>query len=229
MSLSGIRRSCCTHGLCGHGSNSSSSSRISVARHVWPPWGLLAPSTRPAPPRWAGGGIRSTLVLLRPQTIKPNPAHTPSGKFDRSFEKLSSELENRMPFRQQQILYGSKYDRNFGEESYDEMRQAAQDDIYGREQEKAAARQARSYFTGDDLSPTALHVKSPRLKVAQHQQRQKYDKRILKTTKEAAEYYYERESPEQRRIRRRVIAVCGAVGLLGAWWGLHALRLYMLS
>ncbi|RNF15184.1 uncharacterized protein Tco025E_05633 [Trypanosoma conorhini] len=179
--------------------------------------------------RLAAGGVRRTRVLLRPQTIKPNPAHTPSGKFDRSFEKLSGELENRMPFRQQQILFGSKYDHNFGEESYEALKQAAQDDIYGREPEKAAAQQARSYFTGDDLSPTALHVKSPLLKVAQLQQRQKYDKKILKTSQEPTEYYYHREAPARRRARHRVMAVGAAVGLGAAWWGLRRLRRYMLE
>ncbi|KAG8342999.1 hypothetical protein TRVL_06173 [Trypanosoma vivax] len=151
------------------------------------------------------GAFRHSTILLRPQTLKPNPAHTPSGKFDRSFEKLSGEIENRMPFRQQQILFGSKYDRNFGEESYEELKQAAQDDLFGREPERAAARQARSYFTGDDLSPTSMHVKSPRLKVAQLQHRQKYDKGILKTSKESCEYYYRRETPSERRKRYSII------------------------
>ncbi|ESL11534.1 hypothetical protein TRSC58_00712 [Trypanosoma rangeli SC58] len=177
----------------------------------------------------AAGGVRRTRVLLRPQTVKPNPARTPSGKFDRSFEKLSGEIENRMPFRQKQILFGSKYDHNFGEEGYEALKQAAQDDIYGRETEKPAARQARSYFTGDDLSPTAMHVKSPRLKVSQLQHRQMYDKDILKTSQEPTEYYYHRETQSERRRRHSVMAVCGAVGLATAWWGLHRLRCYMLE
>ncbi|ORC84650.1 uncharacterized protein TM35_000421080, partial [Trypanosoma theileri] len=176
---------------------------------------------------YCSGALHSTPIRLRPQTIKPNPAHTPSGKFDRSFEKLSGELESRMPFRQQQVLFGNKYDRNFGEESYEEMKQAAQDDIHGREPERAAARQARSYFTGDDLSPTALHVQSPRLKVAQHPQRQKYNKQILKTSKEAPEYYYVRE---KSTWKRRVFVWGGT--LVGVWsvcWGMYRLYLYMLE
>ncbi|EAN94004.1 hypothetical protein C3747_70g238 [Trypanosoma cruzi] len=191
-----------------------------VACHRVPSWRVCF-----LPP----GGLRPTAVLLRPQTIKPNPAHTPSGKFDRSFEKLSGEIESRMPFRQQQILFGSKYDHNFGEENQDAMRQAAKDDVYGREPERAAARQARSYFTGDDLSPTALHVKSPRLKVSQQQHRQKYDKNILKTSQESAEYYYHRESTSERSVRRGVMTACGAVGLAGTCWGLRLLCQYMLE
>ncbi|CBH10967.1 hypothetical protein, conserved [Trypanosoma brucei gambiense DAL972] len=175
------------------------------------------------------GALRPSCRVLRPQTIKPNPAHTPSGKFDRSFEKLSSEIENRMPFRQQQILFGSKYDRNFGEESQDELKKAAQDDLFGREPERAAARQARSYFTGDDLSPTALHVKSPRLKVSQLQHRQNYDKNILKTSKEADDYYYRRETPSERGARRRVLYSVASVVGIGACWGTYCLCQYMLE
>ncbi|KAH9597408.1 hypothetical protein LSM04_004083 [Trypanosoma melophagium] len=180
---------------------------------------------------FSGGtvALHPTPPRLRPQTIKPNPAHTPSGKFDRSFEKLSGELESRMPFRQQYVLFGNKYDRNFGEESYEELRQAAQDDIHGREPERAAARQARSYFTGDDLSPTALHVQSPRLKVAQQPQRQKYDKTILKTSAEAPEYYYVRAQPTQRRRERVVKWVVAAAAVWTMGRGMHRLYLYMLE
>ncbi|CCD15719.1 unnamed protein product [Trypanosoma congolense IL3000] len=169
------------------------------------------------------GALRCTRVFTRPQTIKPNPAHTSSAKFDRSFEKLSSEIENRLPFRQQQILFGSKYDRNFGEESQDELRKAAAEDLFGQEPERAAARQARSYFTGDDLSPAALHVRSPRLKVAQLQHRQAYDKSILKTSREPSEYYYRRDTTVEHVARRRLLyALASGVGVV-ACWGLYRL------
>lgn len=173
------------------------------------------------------GLMSRTRVLRRPQTIKPNPNEAVSGQFDRSFEKMTATIEERLPLRQRNVLHGSLYDTLFGEESEQAQKEAAQDDIHGREAEKPAARQARSYFSDADLSPEALHVRSPRLKVAMNQQRLKYDKSVLKTTKEAPEYYYAEKTLEEKQRRRMgIIGVCLVLGG-GSTWALSRLGAYM--
>lgn len=163
--------------------------------------------------------LRGTRPLLLPKTVKPNPFTTESGQFDRSFEKTVSSLEQKLPFRQHHFLKGSMYDRGFGEEGAEEMKEAAREDLEGREPERPAARQVRSYFTGDDLSPEALHVHSPRLKAAQLVQRQYYDKSILKTSSEPKEYYYKEYSLREKRFQAfacwACVALCGAVAYVG--------------
>lgn len=156
--------------------------------------------------------MHPTRLLRRPQTIKPNPNESRSGQFDKSFEKLTSTIESRLPFRQHHLSKGNLHEHLYGERSDEEMRAEAEEDLQGREKEKPAARQARSYFTDADLSPEAMHVRSPQLKVAQNQERLNYDKKILKTTAEAAEYYYPVLTLEQKRVyRMKLLAGWGAV------------------
>lgn len=173
------------------------------------------------------GCMRATSLLYRPQAVKPNPFHTESGKFDQSFEKMTERIESRMPMRERQVLSGSIYDHAFGEESEEAMKRAAHDDVFGTEPEKPAARMARSYFTDADLSPEALHVRSPRLKVAQHINRQQYDKNILKTSREPASYYYPMESLAEKRRRGRRLAMVWLVMLAVMLWQLYRLAIYM--
>ncbi|AYU82894.1 hypothetical protein conserved [Leishmania donovani] len=161
------------------------------------------------------GGMRPSRLLRRPQTIKPNPNEATSGQFERSFEKLTDKIESRLPFRQHHVLHGNIYEQPYGERSEHDMWVEAQEDLHGREKEKPAARQVRSYFSDEDLSPEAMHVRSPQLKVAQNLQRQAYDKKILKTTAEPAAYYYPVVTlEEKRRYRWKLIAGWSAVGMM---------------
>ena len=173
------------------------------------------------------GAFQATRLLRRPQTIKPNPNEATSGHFDKSFEKITETIEARLPFRQRHVAVGNIYDVNFGERTEHDMYKEAEEDLQGREREKPAAKQARSYFTDEDLSPEALHVRSPRLKVAQNIQRQNYDKRILKTTAEAAEYYYPVLSKEQRQRRNAMLAAGWGAAGLAAFVGLRKAGTYM--
>ncbi|CCW64884.1 unnamed protein product [Phytomonas sp. EM1] len=175
------------------------------------------------------GAFHTSRLLRRSQTIKPNPFETSSGNFDKSFEKMVGNIEMQLPFRQHHFSKGYMYDRNFGEENADAMRDAAKADVHGTEPERPAAKQARSYFTDEDLSPEALHVRSPRLKVAQHIQRQEYDRSLLKTSSEPMEYYYPPVSAEEKRKKRMWITagIAGGVGVV--WYGCRRLGMYMRS
>lgn len=181
-------------------------------------------------PSWKRSGLLGcTPMLLRPRAPKSNPHETATGKFDKSFEKLTAQIEERLPMSQRNIIRGSAHDRLFGEESEVDLKKAAQDDLHGREEEKPAARVARSYFSDQDLSPEALHVRSPRLKVAQNYQRLQYDKSTLNTSREAPEYYYSTPTPEALR-RRRIMQAAGSIVfcVLGVYsW--RAASSYMLS
>ncbi|GET92603.1 hypothetical protein, conserved [Leishmania tarentolae] len=173
------------------------------------------------------GGMRATRLLRRPQTIKPNPNEATSGQFERSFEKLTDKIESRLPFRQHHVIHGNIYEQMYGEKSEHDMWVEAQEDLHGREKEKPAARQARSYFSDRDLSPEAMRVRSPQLKVAQNLQRQQYDKKILKTTAEPAVYYYPVVTlEEKRRYRWKLIAGWSAAGM-AMLTGLQRLCEYM--
>eukprot|EP00796_Vickermania_ingenoplastis_P005552 gene5552-4006_t len=118
-------------------------------------------------------------------------------------EKLTAQIEERLPMSQKNFLRGSAHDRLFGEETDVELKRAAQDDLHGREEEKPAARMARSYFSDQDLSPEAMHVRSPHLKVAQNRKRVQYDKRTLNTSREPEEYYYKEPSPQEMARQQR--------------------------
>ncbi|KAG5491967.1 hypothetical protein GH5_00864 [Leishmania sp. Ghana 2012 LV757] len=173
------------------------------------------------------GGVRPTRLLRRPQTIKPNPNEATSGQFEKSFEKLTDKIESRLPFRQHHVLYGNIYEQQYGDRSEHDMRVEAQEDLHGREKEKPVARQARSYFSNEDLSPEAMHVRSPQLKVAQNLQRQAYDKKILKTTAEPAAYYYPQVTMEEKRLYRwKLIFGWSTVGVM-TLMGLRRLGEYM--
>jgi hypothetical protein len=173
------------------------------------------------------GVLRPTQLLRRPQTVKPNPHEATSGQFDKSFEKMTETIESRLPFRQRHVAKGNIYDVNFGERTEHDMYKEAEEDLQGREKEKPAARQARSYFSDEDLSPEAMHVRSPRLKVAQNIQRQNYDKSILKTTAEPSEYYYPVQTKEQRKKRNAMLAAgWGTVGII-TFVGLKKAGAYM--
>ncbi|KPA85970.1 hypothetical protein ABB37_00265 [Leptomonas pyrrhocoris] len=173
------------------------------------------------------GVFQHTRLLRRPQTIKPNPNEATSGQFDKSFEKITETIESRLPFRQRHVAVGNIYDANFGEKSEHDMYKEAEEDLLGKEKEKPAARQARSYFSDEDLSPEALHVRSPHLKVAQNIQRQQYDPKILKTTAEASEYYYPALTKEQQRKRNAMLAAgWGTVGI-ATFVGLRKAGAYM--
>ncbi|KAG5492511.1 hypothetical protein JKF63_01089 [Porcisia hertigi] len=165
-------------------------------------------------PASSGGGVHPTRLLRRPQTMKPNPNEATSGQFEKSFEKMTDKIESRLPFRQHHVLHGNIYEQQYGDRSEHDMWLEAQEDLHGREKEKPAARQARSYFSEEDLSPTAMHVRSPQLKVAQNLQRQTYDKKILKTTAEPAAYYYPEMTMREKQVRRwKLIAVWSIVGV----------------
>ncbi|KPI84384.1 hypothetical protein ABL78_6565 [Leptomonas seymouri] len=173
------------------------------------------------------GVLQATRLLRRPQTIKPNPNEATSGQFDKSFEKITDTIESRLPFRQRHVAVGNIYDVNFGERTEHDMYKEAEEDLHGREKEKPAARQARSYFSDEDLSPEALHARSPHLKVAQNYQRQQYDKKILKTTAEPLEYYYPVLTKKQRQRRNAMLAAgWGAVGI-ATFVGLRKAGAYM--
>lgn len=153
------------------------------------------------------GAFSCTIIRRRPRAPKANPNETASGRYDKSFEKLTAQIEERLPFSQKNVLRGSVHDRLFGEESEDDMKKAAQDDLHGREDEKPAAKMARSYFSDEDLSPEALHVRSPRLRVSQNLERQKYDKKLLNTSSEPIEYYYLEESSSEKKHRFLLMSV----------------------
>ncbi|CCW71919.1 unnamed protein product [Phytomonas sp. Hart1] len=175
------------------------------------------------------GPLRPSRPLHRPQTIKPNPFETSSGKFDQSFEKTLGNIEAQLPFRQHHFTKGYMYDRTFGDETQEAMWESAKADLHGKEPERTAAKVARSYFSETDLSPEALHVHSPRLKAAQQIQRQEYDKALLKTTGEPLEYYYPFVSVEAKRRKQMwiIAGIAGGVGLV--WYGCRRLTVYMLS
>lgn len=140
---------------------------------------------------------------------------------------MTDKIESRLPFRQHHVLHGNIYEHPYGERSEHDMWVEAQEDLHGREKEKPAARQARSYFSDEDLSPEALHVRSPQLKVAQNLQRQAYDKKILKTTAEPAAYYYPVVTlEEKRRYRWKLIAGWSTAGVM-TLTGLRHLCEYM--
>nr|CAJ2480462.1 unnamed protein product [Leishmania braziliensis] len=187
----------------------------------------VAVSVAASPLTSSVGVMRPTRLLRRPQTIKPNPNEAMSGQFEKSFEKLTDKIESRLPFRQHHVLHGNIYEQQYGDRSEHDMWVEAQEDLHGREKEKPAARQARSYFSDEDLSPEALHVRSPQLKVAQNFQRQMYDKKILKTTAEPAAYYYPEVTMEEKRLYRwMLIAGWSAVGVM-TLMGLRRLGEYM--
>ncbi|KAG5466678.1 hypothetical protein LSCM1_00847 [Leishmania martiniquensis] len=207
------------------------SKRSSSSTH----WRRRQPHLRGRPSRVACvgsvsfGGVRLTRPLRRPQTIKPNPNEATSGQFEKSFEKLTDKIESRLPFRQHHVLRGNIYEQQYGDRSEHDMKVEAQEDLHGCEREKPAARQARSYFSDEDLSPEAMHVRSPRLKVAQNLHRQAYDKKILKTTAEPAAYYYTELTMEEKRLHRwKLIAGWSAVGVV-TLMGLQRLGEYMLT
>lgn len=160
-----------------------------------------------------------TRVNWSTRAPKTNPNETQSGRFDKSFEKLTAMIEERLPMSQKNCIRGTVHDRLFGEESDVDLRKAAQDDLHGREEEKVAAKIARSYFSEEDLSPEALHVRSPHLKVAQNIQRQYYDKKILNTSNESEAYYYKIDSPaEKRRVFQIRVIVFFAVGTVSVYF-----------
>lgn len=170
-------------------------------------------TTRLTGVRWCSstrlGALSCTIAWRRPRAPKANPNETTSGRYDKSFEKLTAQIEERLPFSQKNVLRGSVHDRLFGEESEDDLKKAAQDDLHGREDEKPAAKMARSYFSDEDLSPEALHVRSPRLRVAQNLERQKYDKKLLNTSREPIQYYYLNNSlnEKKQRLLRMSVAI----------------------
>lgn len=178
--------------------------------------------------RWSStfspGAWSCTPICRRPRAPKANPNETMSGRYDKSFEKLTAQIEERLPFSQKNVLRGSVHDRLFGEESETDLKKAAQDDLHGREEEKPAAKMARSYFSNEDLSPEALHVRSPRLKVAQNIERQKYDKRLLNTSSEPMEYYYDDHSQVEgkQRFLFIVMSIAGCCALCGLWFAIKA-------
>lgn len=149
-----------------------------------------------------------TRPLCRPQTIKPNPYESQPGQFDRSFENMTGTLESRMIFTQHNFVKGCIYDVVVGEESQSQLKRVAEQQYHGREEAKPAARAARSYFTDADLSPEALHVRSPNLKVAQHAARQAYDENILKVSREEVDFYYAPDTMKQCMQRRAGILAC---------------------
>lgn len=180
---------------------------------------------------WCSTSVfRSTRLLhQRSRSIKPNPFETKGGRFDTSFEKLTAGIEEVLPLSDRHLKRGTVHDRLFGEEAQNDTKRLAEGQMVGREEETPAARQARSYFSDEDLSPEALHVRSPRLKVAQRAARPTYDKKILKVSKEADQYYYTEPSPESIKKRQRLTFVaCVSFGAVTfcAW---EALSAYMLS
>lgn len=171
--------------------------------------------------------FHSSRVLLRPRAPKANPHETQSGQFDKSFEKLTAQIEERLPFSQKNFIRGSVHDRLFGEETDTDLKKAAQDDLHGREPEKPAAKMARSYFSDEDLSPEALHVRSPHLKVSQNIQRQNYDKKILNTSNESKEYYYNEPSPQEKAFQQRVRIVAFISSAVVIWFSCKWIAAYM--
>lgn len=172
-------------------------------------------------------GLSYTRPMLRPRAPKANPNETKSGQFDRSFERLTQQIEDQLPLSERNVLRGNLHDRLFGEESAPDLRRAAEKDLHGREEEKTAAKVVRSYFSDEDLSPEALHVRSPHLKVAQHVQRQHYDKSLLNTSKESTEYYYEPLSPQQQQRRRLVHASVALGCAIGTYYAFSLFGSYM--
>lgn len=173
--------------------------------------------------RWSStnclGVLSCSRVWIRPRAPKANPNETMSGRYDKSFEKLTAQIEERLPFSQRNVIRGSVHDRLFGEETEMDLKKAARDDLHGREEEKPAAKMARSYFSDEDLSPEALHVRSPRLKVAQNIERQRYEKKLLNTSSEPIEYYYDAPSREKgnHRIFRMTMLFAGCCTLAGVY------------
>ncbi|KAK7194659.1 hypothetical protein NESM_000384800 [Novymonas esmeraldas] len=185
-----------------------------AGRSTPPTFSLVVASASPCSSTGCGGALRATQLLRRPQTMKPNPNEATSGQFEKSFEKMTDKIESRLPLRQHHVLHGSIHEQQYGNRTETEMWREAQEDLHGREREKPAARQARSYFSDEDLSPEALHVRSTRLKVSQNQQRQAIDKKVLKTTSEPAAYYYPSLTMEEKQRRwRRLMAGWGVVGV----------------
>lgn len=165
------------------------------------------------------GCFRGTRLLRRSQKVKPNPFETKSGNFDQSFERMTETIEDRLPFRDRHLSQGTIYDMPFGERSARQLRQEAADDVEGKEKESAASQQVRSYFTGEDLSPEAMGVRSLRVKVAQNPERQKYDRNILKSTNEPPEYYYKDTSQDEEQRWKRWLLLVGVCvcALLYRW------------
>lgn len=82
-----------------------------------------------------------------------------------------------------------------------------------------------SYFTDEDLSPTAMGVRSPNLKVVNFPQRQKHVKDLWKTTNESEEYCYPELTREEQRVRNMKIAPAWGVVEVGGSFGLWRLAM----
>ncbi|CAD2214584.1 hypothetical protein AGDE_01337 [Angomonas deanei] len=192
--------------------------------------------------------LHLTVVLHRPQTIKPNPHQTTAGQYDKSFERVTNTIESRLLFRQENFPKMNLYDGAWGEETQHQLKQAAKEDVTGQEPETPGARQARSFFIDKEVnadspyadfginnknyySPTREawreKVRSNKNKISKIPQKLSVNKNILEQSEEPAEYYYPMVSLEEKKRKNRMMAAAGVAVVIVSYECLSRLGEYM--
>jgi hypothetical protein len=156
-------------------------------------------------------------LLLKPyrgeMKIKDFDGANPNATFDKYVEIF----EQNQPFKEKD---GRGTPEVFGEMHHSTEKRAIQMDARGEIQERESVRLAKAMFKGADPNHRATRAAfNPAARKTVLQER-KWDKTVIKTSKEDPEYYYRKETLSEKRQRRLVVAASLSIGVFATGWGM---------
>jgi hypothetical protein len=163
--------------------------------------------------------IRRTL---RHKMMKQGAHESKPGQYDRSFEKVVDKIEHSSPRMKLLNELGSgasvkEKDQWFADIPENDLKKQAQQDLWGKEGPTIADQRRSIMFDAEEWGQRVADTlqKAEKTRASQPP----LDPKILKTTKESAEYYYPQQTLDEKRTRRGVaVAVTLVILLLFLNW-----------